>query len=179
MLMITCGSCALLTVSRALSCLCQMRFYYVRTSCTGLYLCDSCLFVFLFAGRCEVCGDLSIFFGFLCQLSCHIDQPKTMADRLLGSASVSPGSDKSDETQGILKSMQTMTGMLGKKVSDIENKYEELRGKAMDEDADSVCEHSMTTAAGRGEEDACSSVLARGRGADAHVYITGRQGRHR
>ena len=85
-----------------------------------------------------------------------------MADRLLGSASVSPGSDKSDETQGILKSMQTMTGMLGKKVSDIENKYEELRGKAMDVDADSACEDSMNTAPGRCEEDACSSVSARG-----------------
>ena len=39
----------------------------------------------------------------------------------------------------------------------------------MDEDADSVCEHSMNTAAGRGEEDACSSVPARGRGADART----------
>ena len=136
--MITCGSCALLTVSRALSCLCQMRFYYVRTSCTGFYLCDSCLFVFLFAGRCEVSSDLSIFFGFLCQLCCHVDRPKTMADGPPGDASSSPGSDKSDETQGILKSMQIMIGTLVQKVSDIENKYEELRGKAMDEYADCV-----------------------------------------
>ena len=51
-------------------------------------------------------------------------------------------SDKSDETQGILKSMQTMIGTLVQKVSDIENKYEELRGKAMDEDADT---DSVTT----------------------------------
>ena len=72
-----------------------------------------------------------------------------MADRPLGGASASPGSDKSDETQGILKSMQTMIGMLGKKVSDIENKYKKLRGKAMDRDADSVCEDSMNTAPGQ------------------------------
>ena len=99
----------------------------------------------------EVSEDLSIFFGFLCQLSCHINQPKTMADRPLGGASMNPGSDKSDETQGILKSMQTMTGMLGKKVSDIENKYEKkMWGKVMDGDADSVCEDSMNTAPGRG-----------------------------
>ena len=35
----------------------------------------------------------------------------------------------------------------------------------------------MNTAPGGGEEDACSSVLARGRGADAHVYITSRADR--
>ena len=46
-------------------------------------------------------------------------------------------------------------GTLVQKVSDIENKYEELRGKAMDEYADSVCEHSMNTVPGRGEEEAC------------------------
>ena len=97
-----------------------------------------------------------------------------MADGPLGSASASPDSEKSDETQRILKSMQTMIGTLVQKVSDIENKYEELRGKAMDEDADSVCEDSMNTAPGRGEEDACSSIWARRRG----TYITGQQGRH-
>ena len=95
-----------LAVSTLCSLLCQMRFYYVRTSWTGLYLCDSCLSVFLFAGRCEVSGDLSIFFGFLYQLGCHVNRPKTMADRPLGRASASPGSEKSDETQRILKSMQ-------------------------------------------------------------------------
>ena len=61
----------------------QMRFFYVRTSWTGLYWCDSCLFVFLFAGRCEVSGDISIFVGLLCQLCCHVDRPKTMADEAL------------------------------------------------------------------------------------------------
>ena len=146
--MITCSLRALLTASRALSLLLQMRFYYIRTNWTELYLCDSCLCSFLLDN--EVSGDLSIFFSFLCQLSCHINQPKTMADRPLGGASTSPGSNKSDETQGILKSMQTMIGMLGKKVSDTENKYEELRGKVMDGDADSVCEDSMNTAPGRG-----------------------------
>ena len=50
-----------------------------------------------------------------------------MADGPLGGASASPGSDKSDETQGILKSMQTMIGAVVQKVSDIENKCEELR----------------------------------------------------
>ena len=60
-----------------------------------------------------------------------------MADGPLGGACASPGSDKSDETQCILKSMQTMIGTLVQKISDIENKYEQLRGKAMDEDADS------------------------------------------
>ena len=70
-----------------------------------IILCDSCLIVFLFAGWCEVSGYLSIVFGFLCQLCSHVDRPKTMADGPLGSASASPGSDKSDETQGILKSM--------------------------------------------------------------------------
>ena len=92
-----------------------------------------------------------------------------MADGPLGGASASPDSDKSDETQGILKSMQTMIGTLVQKVTDIENKYEELRGKEMDEYADRVCEDSMNTAPGRGEEDACSSISARGRGADAHT----------
>ena len=100
-----------------------------------------------------------------------------MADGPLGGASASPGSDKSGETQGILKSMQTMIGTLVQKVSDIENKYEELRGKAMDEYADSVCEDSMNTAPRRGrEEDACSSVSGRGRGADAHTSRTDRVG---
>ena len=75
--------------------------------------------MFLFAGRCEVSGDLSIFLGFLCQLRCHVDRPKTMADGPLGDASASPGSDKSDESQGILKSTQTMIGTLVQKVSDI------------------------------------------------------------
>ena len=42
----------------------------------------------------------------------------------LGGTSASPGSDKSDETQGILKSMQTMIGTLVQTVSDIENRYE-------------------------------------------------------
>ena len=55
-----------------------------------------------------------------------------MADGPLGGASASPGSDKSDEIQGILKSMQTMLGTLVQKVSDMENKYKELRRKAMD-----------------------------------------------
>ena len=73
-----------------------------------------------------------------------------MADRPLGGASASPGSDKSDETQGILKSMQTMIGTLVQKASDMENKCEELRGKAMDEDADSVCEDSMEHCPGQG-----------------------------
>ena len=109
-------------------------------------------------------------------LSCHGDRPKTMADGPLGGASASPGSDKSGETQGILKSMQTMIGTLVQKVSDIENKYEELMGKAMDEDADSVCEDSMNTAPGRVEEDACSSVSARSRGADAHTSRADRVG---
>ena len=58
----------------------------------------------------------------------------------------------------------------------MENKYEELREKAMDEDADSVCEDSMNTAPDRGEEDACSSVSARGRGADAHTSQANRVG---
>ena len=49
-----------------------------------------------------------------------------MADGPLGGASASPGSDKSDETHGILKSMQTMIGTPVQKVSDMENKYEEL-----------------------------------------------------
>ena len=95
-------------------------------------------------------GYLSIVFGLLCQLCCHVDRPKTKVDGPLGGASASPGSDKSDETQGILKSMQTMIGTLVQK-----------RGKAMDEDAVSECEDSMNTAPGRGEEDACSSVSAR------------------
>ena len=99
-----------------------------------------------------------------------------MVDGPLGGASVSPGSDKSDETLGILKSMQTMIGTLVQKVSDMENKYKELRGKVMDEDADSVCEDSMNTAPGRGEEDACSSISARGRGADAHTSQADRVG---
>ena len=73
-----------------------------------------------------------------------------MADGPLGGASASPGSDKSDETQGILKSMQTMIGTLVQKASDMENKCEELRGKAMDEDADSVCEDSMEHCPGQG-----------------------------
>ena len=80
--------------------------------------------MFLFAGRCEVSGDLSILWGFLCQLCFHVDRPKTMADGPLGGASASPGSDKSDETQSILKSMQTMIGTLVQTVSDIENRYE-------------------------------------------------------
>ena len=69
-------------------------------------------------------------------LSCHVDRPKTMADGPLGGASASADSHKSDETQGIHKSMQTtmMIGTLVQKVSDIENKYEELREKAMNED---------------------------------------------
>ena len=37
----------------------------------------------------------------------------------------SADSDKNDETQCILKSMQTMIGTLVQKVSDIEKKYEE------------------------------------------------------
>ena len=69
-----------------------------------------------------------------------------------------------------------MIGTLVQKVSDIENKYEELRGKAMDEGADSVCEDSLNTAPGRGEEDACSSVSAGGRGADAHTSQADRVG---
>ena len=102
-----------------------------------------------------------------------------MADGPLGGASASPGSDKSDETQGVLESMQTVIGTLVQKVSDIENKYEELRGKAMDEGADSVCEDSLNTAPGRGEEDACSSVSAGGRGADAHTSQADRVSRRR
>ena len=46
----------------------------------------------------------------------------------------------------------------------------------MDEDADSVCEDSMNTAPGRDAEDACSSVSARGRGADAHTSRADRVG---
>ena len=46
----------------------------------------------------------------------------------------------------------------------------------MDEDADSVCEDSVNTAPGRDEEDACSSVSARGRGADAHTSRADRVG---
>jgi len=99
-----------------------------------------------------------------------------MADGPLGGASASPGSDKSDETQGILKSIQTMIETLAQKVSDIENTHEELRGKAMDEDADRVCEDSMNTAPGRGEEDACSNVSTRDRGADAHTSRADRVG---
>ena len=134
--------------------------------------------MFLFAGRCKVSGYLSIFFFVSCAnfVVTSTDRPKTMADGRLGGASASPGSDKSDETQGILKSMQTMIGTLVQKVSDMENKYEELRGKAMDEYADSVCEHSMNTAPGRVEEDACSSVPARGRGVDAHTSRADRVG---
>ena len=92
-----------------------------------------------------------------------------MAVRLLGGASMSPDSDKSDKMQGILKSLQTMIGMLVQKVCDIENKYEELREIAMDEYVVNVCEDSMITAPGIGEEDACSSVSARGLGTDAHT----------
>ena len=99
-----------------------------------------------------------------------------MADGPLGGASASPGSDKSDETQGRLKSIQTMIETLAQKVSDIENKHEELRGKAMDEDADRVCEDSMNTASGRGEEDACSNVSTRDRGADTHTSRADRVG---
>ena len=93
-----------------------------------------------------------------------------------GAASASADSDKSDETQGTLKSLQTMIGTLVQKFSDTENKYEELRGKAMDEYADNVCEDSMNTAPGRGEDEACSSVSARGRGADAHTSWADRVG---
>ena len=39
----------------------------------------------------------------------HINWPKTMADRPLGGASMSADSDKNDEIQCILKSMQTIT----------------------------------------------------------------------
>ena len=46
----------------------------------------------------------------------------------------------------------------------------------MDEYADSVCKDSMNTAPGRDEEDACSSVSARGRGADAHTSRADRVG---
>ena len=42
--------------------------------------------------------------------------------------------------------------------------------------ADSVYEDSMNTAPGRGEEDECSSVSARGRGADAHTSRADRVG---
>ena len=87
-----------------------------------------------------------------------------MADRPLGGASMSADSDKNDETQCILKSMQITLGMLVQKVSDIENKYKELRWKATDDDTDSVCDESMKTAPGRGEEDentdACSMMHA-------------------
>ena len=100
-----------------------------------------------------------------------------MADGPPGDASSSPGSDKSDETEGILKSMQTMIGTLVQKVTDIENKYEELRGKAMDKDADSVCEDLMNTTPGWGEEDACSSVSFVQGPRRRCTYITGRQGR--
>ena len=76
----------------------------------------------------------------------------------------SADSDKNDETQCILKSMQTMIGTLVQKVSDIEKSTRNrLRGKATDDDADSMCDESVKTAPGRGEEDentdACSSVL--------------------
>ena len=58
-----------------------------------------------------------------------------------------------------------MRGTLIQKVCDIENIYEELRGKAIDED--SVCDESMNTAPDRGEEDentdALRSVSAKGR----------------
>ena len=46
----------------------------------------------------------------------------------------------------------------------------------MDEYADSVCEDSMNTAPGRSEENACSSISARGRGADAHTSRAERVG---
>ena len=46
----------------------------------------------------------------------------------------------------------------------------------MDEYADSVCKDSMNTAPGRDEEDACCSVSARGRGADAHTSRADRVG---
>ena len=92
-----------------------------------------------------------------------------MVVRLLGGARASPDSDKSDKMQGILKSMQTVIGMLVQKVCDIENKYKELREIAMDKYVDNVCEDSMITAPGIGEEDARSSVSARGQGTDAHT----------
>ena len=65
--------------------------------------------------------------------------------------------------------MQAIIGTLVQNVSDIENKYKELRWKVMDDYPDSVCEHSVNTALGRGEEDACSSISARGWGAAAHT----------
>ena len=64
--------------------------------------------------------------------------------------------------------MQAMMGTLRlsrKLVTLKTNQYEELRGKAIDED--SVCDESMNTAPDKGEEDentdALSSVSAKGR----------------
>ena len=108
MSMITCGLRALLTASHALSLLCQMQFYFVRTSLTGLYLCDLCLFVFLFAGRC--------LFWFLVPTLLSRRPAKDNGGRATWQCQASPGSDKSDDTQGILKSMQTMIGMYRKLV---------------------------------------------------------------
>ena len=75
----------------------------------------------LFVGWFGISGDLSFFT--LCA-----DQPETMGNRPLGGASMSAESEKNGETQCILKSKQTMIGTLVQKVSDTENKYEELRG---------------------------------------------------
>ena len=84
---------------------------YVRTSWTRLYLCD---FMFVCAPFCWMVWDKwrSIFFYFVCQ----------------------PARDNGEQAtwwcqhECILKSMQTMIGTLVQKVSDTENKYEELRG---------------------------------------------------
>ena len=80
-----------------------------------------CLFVLLFVGWFGISGDLSFF-------TMCADRPDTMVNRPLSGASMSAESDKNGETQCILISMQTMIGTLVQKVSDTENKYEELRG---------------------------------------------------
>ena len=134
-----------------------MRNHYVRTSWIGyIFMWFVCLFVFLFDGRCEVSGDLFYLFWFLVPTLSSRRPAKDNGGRAAWRCQRECWQWQSDETQGTLKSLQTMIpGTLVQKVSDIENKYEELRGKAMDEYADSVCEHSMNTVPGRGEEEAC------------------------
>ena len=46
--------------------------------------------------------------------------------------------------------MQTMIGALVQKASDIENEYEELRGKATDDGTDSVCAEVNEHCSGQG-----------------------------
>ena len=70
-------------------------------------------FVFLFVGRCEVSGDLlSFLVSFANVIVTSTSQRQWRTDRLAVPARVLTGHVKSDETQGILKSMQTMIGTL-------------------------------------------------------------------